>query len=171
MNTRRIYVCCEQDLVAGWYFFLTVFRQRVICGLRGLVVLVTAPFSRFLFQERDLLSHPLVHLVKFGDRDREVDEDEQDEEHADKEKKRGRVVDPRRIRNPYQPIPLQRENEHDHCARQPEDGILLPQLPPPDHFQDIEEQDRGGENGDDGNPVQSNLRIRLMRNESVTFTI
>ena len=128
---------------------------------------------RFCFplHQRDLLRHLLVHMVEPGDRDREVDEDEQDEEHADEEQEGGGIVDPHRARNPFQPIPLQRENEHDHAAGQPEDGIFLTESSTAHHFQDIEEEHRGSQNGDDGNPAHPNLRMRLMRNESVTFTI
>ena len=100
-----------------------------------------------------------------------MDENEQDEKHADEEQEGRRVVDSRRIRGPLQPIPLQRKNKQDHAACQPEDGILLPQSATANHLEDVKEKGGGNENGKYRDSGQPNLRMRLMKNESVTFTI
>ena len=108
--------------------------QRAISGNSPMAFLFAA------LHKRQFLRHFLVHLVELGDGDRKMDEDEQDEKHADEEQEGGRVVDPCRVRGPFQPIPLQGEHEHDHAACQPEDRILLPEFPSADHFEDIEEK-------------------------------
>ena len=83
----------------------------------------------------------------------------------------GRVDDPHGVGDADQPVLLQRENEDHHAAEEPQDRVLLPQFPTPHHLQDVEKEAGGSADRKKRYTVHPNLRMQLMRKESVTFTI
>ena len=123
------------------------------------------------FQQRQLLRHLLVHLVQPGYRDREVDEDQHDEKDSDEEQEGRGIEDPGGLRGPLQPVLLDGEDQDDYAAEEPEDLIFLPEFPAADHFKDIKEQHGRSADRQDRDPAHPNLRMQLMRKESVTFAI
>jgi hypothetical protein len=92
-----------------------------------------------------------------------VDENEQDEEDPYQEEERRRVGDPRRVCEADQPVLLDRQDQDDHAAGQPQDRVLLPKFPPANHLQYVEEEGGGGADRKEGYPGHPNLRRQLMR--------
>ena len=57
---------------------------------------------------------------------------------------------------------LQREDEDQRAAEQPEDRVLLAEFPAAHHLQDVEEERGGSADGYDGYAVHADSRIWLM---------
>jgi len=132
-------------------------------GSSGMFRKILPPRGDIVFHQRYLLRHLLVHHVQLRDGDREMDEDEQNEKDTDQEEERRRVGDPRRVGDSDQPVLLDRQDQDDHAAGQPQDRILLPQFPTPYHLQYVEKESGGGTDRKNRYPVHPNLRMRLMR--------
>ena len=69
------------------------------------------------------------------------------------------------------PGPFQHQDQDDQASKEPQNGIFLPEPPPPDHLQDIDKEGNGHAHRQESNPVQPNLLMALIRKESVTLTI